>query len=122
MVVVPREIGFRNMFNLTGVKVKNFNLFDKIREMVSAAVDVAKNSAANSARNKTKPLKTGDAGINELIDNLRQIATGVNFDQNLGLIRFIVVDLGKIKIFGGIVFGTVGRNFGRSGSSGRDRI
>ena len=68
MVVVPREIGFRNMFNLTGVKVKNFNLFDKIREMVSAAMDVAINGAADSAGDKTKPLKTRNDGINQPVN------------------------------------------------------
>ena len=119
MVIIPREVGFGDSFALAGVEVKNFNFNDKIGKMMGAAVDVAKNSAANSARNKTKPLKTGDAGINELIDNLRQIATGVNFNQNLGLIGLVVVDLGKVEIFAGIVFGAVGRNGSGSGSGWR---
>lgn len=115
MIVIPRKVGFGDNFSLTGVEVKNFNFNDKIGKMMSATVDIAKNSAANSAGNKTKPLKTGDAGINELIDNLRQIATGVNFNQNLGLIRLVVVDLGKVEIFAGVVFGAVGRNGSGSG-------
>lgn len=57
------------VFGLTGVKVKNFNLFDKIREMVSAAMDVAVNSAADGAGNETKPLKPGDTIINQAINS-----------------------------------------------------
>ena len=71
-------------------------------------MNVVPDSPADSAGDIGKPLKTGDTMIDKIADGKRKGSTGGEFNQNLGLLRFVVVKFGEVEIFFGFIFLTLG--------------